>query len=154
MIKIATPADFDKVKELSTNFFYASPYKDMPLEEDKQTELIEDLMEKYPYHGMIACMHVDNEVQGIIAGCTSEILFSRSKIATELVWWVEPDYRKTKGSLLLLDCFEYWAEKVAGADIVQMVALEDDSIGTISRFYTRRGYTPVERGFIKHFGRN
>jgi hypothetical protein len=154
LITIATTQDFNRVKELSTNFFYASPYKNMPLDEVKQNELIFQLIDKHPSEGLIACLWVDDQIQGILAGTITEILFSHSTIASDVLWWVEPKFRGTKGSFLLLECFEYWAENIAGAEIIQMVALEDDSIEKISKFYKRRGYTPVERGFIKHIARN
>lgn len=151
-IRLATNQDVPRIKELCTRFYENSPYKEIPMEVEKQGELITHLMSSDD--GLILCLWKNDQIIGILAATVTEILFSYAKIAAEIVWWIEPEHRGSKDSISLVSAFEHWAEEVVRADIIQMVALEDENVETVSRFYKRKGYTPVERGFIKHFGRN
>lgn len=63
-------------------------------------------------------------------------------IAQELFWWSEG-----REGLRLLDAFEAWAAQRAHS--VRMITLEAVNPDRMARLYERRGYQPLERGFIK-----
>lgn len=65
-------------------------------------------------------------------------------IAQELFWWSEG-----REGLRLLDAFEAWAREHCHS--VRMITLEAVEPDRTARIYERRGYTPLERGFIKVF---
>jgi GNAT superfamily N-acetyltransferase len=88
---------------------------------------------------------------GMVAGTAQEFLFSDDKIAGELVWWVDPEYRRGSYGRDLHDAFEYWADKV-GCKVITMALLEDQKADKVARLYERKGYRQAERAFIKTIG--
>lgn len=65
-------------------------------------------------------------------------------IAQELFWWSEG-----REGLRLLSAFEEWAAEYCHS--VRMITLEAVEPDRTARLYERRGYKPLERGFIKVF---
>jgi GNAT superfamily N-acetyltransferase len=63
-------------------------------------------------------------------------------IAQELFWWSEG-----REGLRLLDAFEAWAAEKCGS--VRMITLEAVNPERMGRLYLRRGYAPLEHGYIK-----
>lgn len=80
---------------------------------------------------------------GAIGGMRAPHPFNHSHwIAQELFWWSEG-----REGLRLLDAFEAWAaEKCA---TVRMICLEAVNPERMGRLYRRRGYEPLEHGYIK-----
>lgn len=71
--------------------------------------------------------------------------FSGERIASELVWWVNPEARGSAG-VRLLRWAEAWA-RAQGAVALQMIAPTD----RVGEFYERRGYTRVEVSYQRRF---
>jgi hypothetical protein len=65
-------------------------------------------------------------------------------IAQEVFWWSEG-----REGLRLFDAFEAWARERCHS--VRMITLEAVEPDRTARIYERRGYSPLERGFIKVF---
>lgn len=142
-LKLATIDDFDAIKRMALAFAKASPYKDFPIEEERIEELIQSLLRDRNKTIVILYMHEGKPV-GMIAGMSSEMIFSRDLVTTEVIWWVDPGFRSRK-SLALKEAYEYWAKRI-GAKYIGMSNLDDEKI---SRFYERSGYKPYERAFMK-----
>lgn len=79
---------------------------------------------------------------GVIAGIAYPYYFSGELVAQELFWWAD------SGGLKLLQAFEEWARN-AGAKRVLMICLESVEPDRVARIYTRRGYIPIERTFMR-----
>lgn len=92
---------------------------------------------------VVLYMHNDKPV-GMLAGMSSEMIFSREIIASEVIWWVEPSFRSRK-TLALKEAYEYWAKRI-GAKYIQMANLDDQKI---ERYYERTGYKLTERAYLK-----
>ncbi len=82
---------------------------------------------------------------GAIGGMSGPHPFNYAhRIAQELFWWSEGG-----GGLLLLEAFEEWAAGFCqSARMATLHAIEPERTG---RLFERRGYTPVEHGYIKVF---
>lgn len=65
-------------------------------------------------------------------------------IAQELFWWSEG-----REGLRLLAAFEDWARERCHS--IRMITLEAVEPDRTARIYERRGFVPLERGFIKVF---
>lgn len=63
-------------------------------------------------------------------------------VASELFWWSEG-----RGGLRLLQTFEDWAREKCR--VVHMLTLEAVNAERVGRIYEKRGYAPVERGYMK-----
>jgi GNAT superfamily N-acetyltransferase len=70
------------------------------------------------------------------------------KVAQELWWWVEEEYRGSSCGKLMYDALENWA-KEKKADSMFMIALEDTNVERMARLYKRKGFVGTERTFIK-----
>jgi len=80
---------------------------------------------------------------GAIGGMRSPHPFNLSHwIAQELFWWSEG-----REGLRLLDAFEGWAAETCGT--VRMICLEAVNPERMGKLYQRRGYAPLEHGYIK-----
>lgn len=91
----------------------------------------------------------DGKMVGIIVGQLyfSHPLVQFSKIATELFWYVEPDYRG-KNSFGLMDKYEEWAREV-GATHITMSLLNNEYKEKLDRIYQAKGYKPLETQYMK-----
>lgn len=143
-LKLATPEDFPDILRMSKAFAEASPYKDFPMTEEKITELILTLL-RDKNKTLIVLYLQDGKPVGMIAGMSSEMIFSREIIASEVIWWVDPEFRGGRRSLALKEAYEYWAKRI-GAKYIQMANLNDDKI---ERYYQRTGYTLTEKAYLK-----
>lgn len=142
-LKLATAEDVGAVIEMALSFAKASPYKDLPMEREKIEELILSMMKDHNKTIVVLYMH-DGKPVGMIAGMSSEMMFSREIIASEVIWWVEPGFRSRK-TLALKEAYEFWAKRI-GAKYIQMANLDDQKI---ERYYERTGYKLTERAYLK-----
>lgn len=142
-LKLATAEDFPYILEMAQKFAAASPYKDFPMEEEKIQELILTLMKDRNKTIIVLYVH-DGKPVGMLAGMSSEMIFSREIIASEVIWWVDPGFRSRK-TLALKEAYEYWAKRI-GAKYIQMANLDDQKI---ERYYERTGYKLTERAYLK-----
>lgn len=82
---------------------------------------------------------------GAIGGAKSPHPFNYSHwIAQELFWWSEG-----REGLRLLAAFEEWAGEHCQS--VRMITLEAVNPERMGRLYQKRGYDPLEHGYIKVF---
>jgi len=95
--------------------------------------------------GAGAVFVVDIEiVVGVIALVLVTQPMSGETIATELVWWVDPNARGGRAALELLAAAETWA-KLNGATRLQMIAPSDK----VCRFYEKLGFDRVEVAYMR-----
>lgn len=95
----------------------------------------------------VVIVAVDQDIPvAMIVGIADSPLFSQHRIASEVVWYVYPEYRKSTVGLKLLKAFEYWAKNVASCDFIQVGSLNNPRIGNL---YERKGYKKGEGIYIK-----
>lgn len=76
---------------------------------------------------------------GMLALHVFEHPMMNRRVASELCWWIEPEYRGGSVSLRLIEHAQTWA-KVHGAESMEMVAATDQ-VGVV---YERLGYAKFE----------
>lgn len=82
---------------------------------------------------------------GAIGGTSTPHPFNKTHIiAQEMFWWSEG-----REGLRLLGAFEDWCE--ANCHSLRMITLEAVNPDRMGRLYERRGYVPLEHGYIKVF---
>lgn len=92
---------------------------------------------------------VDGKMSGFICGIVTPSIFKKDvTMLTEMMWWVNEDYRRGRSGLALFNEFVSW-----GKDNVDMInfALEHNSPikdGTL----TKRGFKLKERAFTMECG--
>lgn len=88
---------------------------------------------------------LDAPLVGMIAGVPLEELIARTPMFDEMVWWVEPAYRKGSVGPRLLQAVEKWARQ-KGLSLCKMVAPAGSGVGS---YYKRLGYVEVESSYVK-----
>lgn len=151
-LKIGGWDDYNHILQFTNNFFQSSPYRDIVrFDEGKIAQYIMEFIEASKLERIIilALDSITKEPIGMVAGLISEVPFSSDKVATEQVWYIEPQYRNTRTSIKLVEAFEYWAREITKADVVLMSSLNNNEQEKVDRFYTRKGYTLCEKGYVK-----
>lgn len=142
-LKLAEATDLPDIVDMALKFAAVSPYSELPIEQEKIEELILSMLKDRNKTIIVLYMKDDKPV-GMLAGMTSEMLFNRELLASEVIWWVEPEHRSRK-SFALKEAYEYWAKRV-GAKYIQMSNLNDKRV---EQFYERTGYKLTERAYLK-----
>lgn len=87
-------------------------------------------------------------VSGIFGGVFSPDMFSGRMVAVENFWFVLPHKRGGSLALRLLKAFEDEA-KARKCERIVMVTLEALSPESVSKIFTRRGYSVLEHSYAK-----
>jgi RimJ/RimL family protein N-acetyltransferase len=96
------------------------------------------------YYALV--MKDDDKVVGALVGFSAEHPYYDVVVASELGWYVEPEYRG-KLSMNMLQDFESWAKKDAKANFVVMVYTEE--MTDLSKLYAAMEYELVEHTYKK-----
>lgn len=119
----------------------------MGFDKEKGEKFLKEIIEGSLLNGVILVGLKDRLPIGFLVGAANQPVFSSDKIATELGWWVEPEYRKTRSSYLLYQAYEDWAVRT-GCSHVHGAFLPGSS-PELDEFYKRRGYVQVESSYLK-----
>lgn len=89
----------------------------------------------------------DGLATGMFCAYTMEHPFTGERMAEELAWWVEPEYRAGKVGIYLLRSAIEWARQI-GVSCLRMNAPYGTRVGIILE---RHGFTPVETAHVLRF---
>jgi GNAT superfamily N-acetyltransferase len=84
------------------------------------------------------------EDKGFLAGTTLQFLLGPQKMAAELGWYVDEQYRDQKVGKALIESFEDWA-RIMECKLITMISI-DDKVG---EYYKKNGYALYERTYMK-----
>lgn len=144
-LKLATEEDWPEVLRMARAFHSVSPYNHIPFSETKVRSIF-DLYQTDPTKLIIIVGLLDMKVVGVIVGMLTDIYFSDTKTAGEIIWWVDEEARKTRIGKKLFDAFEYWGWKI-GAKF--FTSCNTSGAHDISRYLNKNGYHMAEQTFIK-----
>jgi hypothetical protein len=147
-LRLAGPEDIGVLYSMSIDFVKASGYT-FPVDKTKVEQLISDII--YSGTEQKICLVLTNIFDvpvGMLAAIIDEPFFSRTKVAQELVWWVDPAHRGSRKSLELVNAYEYWA-MTRGAIICQMASIADLEGEKVGKMLERLGYSRKELSYCK-----
>ncbi len=129
--------DFDMVYDMALKFAKAySPFWDEDSIRDLVVTFLDDWSNKivivYPGKGMLAAI------------INPFMLDMNKRMATEVAWWVEPEYRDEGIGQELLESFEIWAV-AQGCSLMSMIGLDDE----LGKYYEKNGFKLYERAYLK-----
>src|SRR5687768_5239939 len=107
-LKVATKEDYSDILPLVKEFHLESPFKGLYLHPDAVKKSFDVIMAN-PKDYVIILLMFHDEAVGMIVGGVASPLFTEDRIATELAWYVLPEYRGTRKSLELFKAYEHWA---------------------------------------------
>lgn len=146
-LRLAKLEDIPRCVELVSHFHQVSPFSHMVFDGEGLHNTLAHFISDPNQFLVLLLLHEDLPV-GLLVACLQPLLGGCQNVATELYWWVEPEFRGRVKSERLIDAFEYWARKV-GAHTTVLSSLHGDLHKPLARYYTRRGYRPVEYTFMK-----
>ena len=109
------------------------------------------ILQLYKNQNAIAFLAIDNDkIVGFIAALSHEYFFSSRKTASDLGFYVLPEYRGSRAALKLVKSLEEWAKQMGACDLHlgQTTAVEIDKT---RQFYERLGYKTVGFNTVKYF---
>lgn len=146
-LRLARPEDEERLVEMASAFQAMSPYRSLEFSPAACSRLFKAYLEGDKTELIVIISEQDGEARGMVIGMCSSPLFSDDKMATEIAWWMDEDYRKTRDSLLLIEAYQEWARRV-DAKVIQCAMLPD--VTDLSRFYEKQGMTRAEVSYIRN----
>lgn len=142
--EIADTKYIPEIVDMLSKFFATTAFKDLPFDIDKVTKLAKHFIDD-PYS--LVLIDVQNKkVQGLLVATSSEYLMNNCRYATELVWWVEEDYRGKGDAKLWLETYEYWANEMG----CKQVCLQNLNNEGLDKLYIKQGYRCLEHSYVKN----
>lgn len=143
-VRPAEDRDIPKIISMGRKFWAQTAFKDIVYCPDSIAESAREMMA----NGLLLVVE-EGEVVGAVGAVMAPLYANRSvMIASELYWWIEPEYRDSGAGKLLLRGIEQ-AAKDRGITVFAMMALEAVEPEKAAAIYQRLGYVPSERTFQK-----
>lgn len=146
-IRDATEVDVATVACLGRRFYDEAAWADVAEWDDHSiSQTLSGLVANAD--GILLVLERKGVICGMAGGLVYPLYFNHShRTGQELFWWLSPEQRDGAGSALL-DALE-GAARARGAQSWAMIALDMLRPEAIGAVYSRRGYRPSERSFIK-----
>lgn len=148
MLKLLEEKDLPRVLELGRHFLAASPYSDLRFSEEATEAYLRSCLVNPEERICILSMDGEGNAVGALLAHVSTVPFSTDKVATELAWWVEPEYRNSRRGLELKQAYEFWARKM-GATKISMALIKTEHGPLLHKLYTKNGYYEAETAYVK-----
>lgn len=148
IVRKATLDDWPQYASLAQAFHDASPMHNViPFDPVGYRTFYENALSNKDIGVWLA--ECDGEVVGVCGAMAYPLYFNpKATVVQELWWWLNPNVRGSGAGGQMFNQIEQWAnEKRASA--LFMVALEDNHAKKMENMYTRAGFRPLERTFIK-----
>jgi GNAT superfamily N-acetyltransferase len=139
MIRMATEADVDAIVAMGRRFLASTIYRDLIAESPEQMQRLAEMFVR-DTDKVTLVAEQDRKIVGMLLVLVHTHFVSGERMAGEVAWWVEPEYRGC--GLKLLKAAEQWARE-QGAVKFSMVAPSED----VECLYQRLGFTKVETAY-------
>lgn len=146
-LSLAQNTDLEEFVRLGKEFHKESPFYSLTdYSQQKMLQLFETAMISKHTQVLILLLKEENRSVGMLVGMVGSPVFSDDLIASELAWFIEPEYRGSRKALQLVYAYEEWARRM-GCKNVSMSLLT--TLTDASKTYERLGYTKTEISYLK-----
>lgn len=142
-IRFAKLEDIPALMEMAQKLYVGSPYEVFKINQAKVRAALEKFVVEGQKDFLVLVAEVENKPVGVLAAYAFQPLFSDDRAAIEALWFVEPEQRKGNLGQQMMDAFEYWAQTVAHAKVVQYGYLSSSPPG-MEKLYERRHLVKAE----------
>ena len=146
VIRPATLDDVEGVKELVIKFYdeSLSEYK-ISLDMDTIKETISNFIKNH----IVIVLEKQDKLVGVIGGLVTPSIFDKNQfVAQEFVWYIDKQYRHGFAGIKLLKLFEKEC-KNRGANLINMIHMNNLYTESLHDFYTKNGYYKMEIHYMK-----
>lgn len=146
-LRHATLDDVPAILSMAEKLYKDSPMEKMSLDYDKTRREIEKVIVNNGAEYLALVSYEEDKAVGAIIAYTLTPVFSSDKIAIEIFWYLDPEYRKGTRGIAMMKAYEYWA-KLVGCRIVQYgwLVSSPESLKTI---YDKTGAVLSEQVYYK-----
>lgn len=123
-------------------------YLELPYSLSLEPLRVSEFLKACPNRLMLGLVEFDGSLQGVLLGCKTLLNTSFLPVATELLWYVKPEYRRGKYALQMVREFEKWA-KAEGCHMISMGNMANEYMDRTGKFYERIGYKLSEQTYFK-----
>lgn len=146
-LKLAAPEDLQDFLRMSKLFHEESPFHLVTtVSESRLTSLFQTAIDSKHTQVLILLLQSEQKSVGMLVGMVGSPVFSDDLIASELAWYIEPEFRGSRKALQLVYAYEEWARRM-GCKNVSMSLLT--TLADASKTYERLGYTKTEISYLK-----
>lgn len=150
-MSIVREAKLSEVKEcvtLLSEFHKNSPMNNVSeYDEQHASEFITNAIQQDTM--LVAVAEEDNKLIGCVGAVMYPLYMNpKTTIVQELWWWLTPDARGSGAGKQLYTFIEDWS-KTKNANLLFMIALEDNKASKMESVYKRMGFKPMEKTFFK-----
>lgn len=149
MLSLATEADTPEVLFLIKEFFKQSPYGNLSFSDETVLASLSRILQDRRF-GIVILWKEDEKIVGLLIAVANPTLMVSGWTASELCFYILPEYRKGVAASELYKAYEYWAEQV-GCSFITMVSLANEEQRKLDIWYRRKGFKPVEQTYMKEF---
>lgn len=146
-LRHARLADVPELIELAKGLAAGSPMEALSVDYDKARTQIEKAIISDQKEWLALVSHVDDKPVGVLVAYCFEPIFSRTKLAVEVFWYLDPEYRSGRRGIEMMQAYEYWA-KLVGCKVVQYGWLVSSPEG-MKKLYERTGAELAEHVYYK-----
>jgi len=148
-ISDATFADVQHLVQMTQDMHLESPvYREFNFHTKKYIKLMLDTIQSPNGILLVAKDEADgNEIVGFFVGAVHELFFSSDKVASDMLLYVEPEYRKSGVAGLLIKKYIQEA-KSAGAKEIRLATTTGVLTEQTEALYKHRGFESVGGNFI------
>lgn len=146
-LRLATLEDIPELLELGRELHSNGSISKIALSETKARAQLERFVigDQNDYLALVS--HKDGKIVGALAAYAFEPVFSDTRIACEVLWYLRPEDRKGRRGLDMMEAYEYWAKAVK-CTLVQYGWLESSPEG-MKKMYERTGAELAELVYYK-----
>lgn len=144
-IRRAVETDWPRIHAMAEQFYMMTENaKTVPADYATMYDLFSMLQRE----GFIYVADMEGEAVAML-GClvSPHMLNSNHLVATEIMWWVEPEHRRSTLAAELMNHAEAEAGE-RGCTLITMTKLAQSS-EVVDRIYVRRGYRNAEAAYVK-----
>lgn len=151
MIRKATKNDLPKLIDMGRMFFHHAGLDKIGMKIDPGS--LERLIEQIARGTLRGICLVYEASDGTIAGSIAGILHpwmlcQEQLMATELWWWVAPEYRGSVAGMKLLKEFIEWARTEGGTHVFMIAIGNTPEEAMVKKIYEKRGFQFLETHYI------
>jgi GNAT superfamily N-acetyltransferase len=149
-ITAATSHDVDLIYKFGRAFWDQTKYAQAGIEYDYDT--VTDVIKLCMNDGVALLAKDEGKIVGMILILVFPFLMNRNElIATEWVFYTDPEYRKQGVGENLLETSEYIL-KLMGVKLFNMVSVQNVTPENAHRLYEKRGFELAETTYMKDIG--
>lgn len=146
-LRHARLSDVPKLIEFAKSLAVGGPMEALSVDYDKARAGIEKAIVSDQKEWLALVSHVDDEPVGILVAYAFEPIFSTTKLAVEVFWYLDPEHRQGRRGIEMMQAYEYWA-KLVGCKVVQYGWLTSSPEG-MKKLYERAGAQLTEHVYHK-----